>query len=226
MNLSPIAVFDLDGTLAETGPDLLAALNHSTSTIGLKPVSLDLLNFFLGQGAWAMIDRTLKHFGVEVSETQRASLMETFLDHYRENMPGQTVPFEGVIPLVKELRNRGWRTAICTNKSQAMADRLIETMGLSDCFDMICGGDRFEFRKPDGRHITETIRLANGDANRAVMFGDSISDIDGAKDAGIPVIAVPFGYTDKPVSELGPDMVIESYLAIDADAVVKLVENA
>ncbi|MEM1366245.1 MAG: HAD-IA family hydrolase, partial [Pseudomonadota bacterium] len=198
----PIALFDLDGTLAETGPDLRAALNHAVAAIDIPAVSLDFLNYAVGQGGTVMLQRTLKAHNVEPTDKTIADLHPRFIAHYENNMPGETVFFDGVLELVEDLRAAGWATAICTNKPQAMSDRLIDALGQTHLFDANCGGDRFEYRKPDGRHLLSTIELAGGNPNRAIMFGDSISDIAGARDAGVPVVGVPFGYTDKPIAEL------------------------
>ncbi|MEM1365252.1 MAG: HAD hydrolase-like protein, partial [Pseudomonadota bacterium] len=133
--------------------------------------------------------------------------------------------FDGVLELVEDLRAAGWATAICTNKPQAMSERLIDALGQTHLFDANCGGDRFEYRKPDGRHLLSTIELAAGNPNRAIMFGDSISDIVGARDAGVPVVGVPFGYTDKPIAELKPDLVIETWREIDVATIERLVST-
>ncbi|MEO0496692.1 MAG: HAD hydrolase-like protein [Pseudomonadota bacterium] len=219
----PIALFDLDGTLAETGPDLRAALNHAVASIGIAPVSLEFLNFAVGQGGRVMLERTLTANGKEPTEDLIAALHPLFLEHYETRMPGETTFFDGVLDLIDELRAAGWATAICTNKPQSLSDKLIAKLGQTHRFDAICGGDRFDYRKPDGRHLMSTIDIAGGDPHRAIMFGDSISDIDGARSAGMPVVGVPFGYTDKPIAELKPDLVIEKWQQIDVAAIERLV---
>ena len=218
----PIALFDLDGTLAETGPDLCSALNMAVATIGIPPVSTEFLNFALGQGGRIMLKRTLQAHDIEPTEERLDDLLPVFLAHYEAHMPGETYFFDGVLDLIDDLRTGGWRTAICTNKSQHLAESLIGKLGKDHLFDAICGGDRFEWRKPDGRHLLSTAELAGGDPEKAIMFGDSVSDIDGAKSAGMPIIAVPFGYTDRPVRELDPDLVIASYREIDVARIASL----
>lgn len=221
----PIALFDLDGTLADTGPDLRDSLNHAVATIGIPPVSLDFLNFAVGQGGRVMIERTLKAHDVKPTDELMAELHPLFLEHYETHMPGHTVFFDGVLGLVQDLRRAGWATAVCTNKPQALADRLLACLQKTSLFDAVCGGDLFAYRKPDGRHLLSTIEAARGDPRQAIMFGDSVSDVAGARSAGIPVIGVPFGYTDVPIAELKPDLVIEIWHDISVDKIEQLISE-
>mgnify|MGYP001796634958 CR=1 FL=1 len=222
---TPTAIFDLDGSLAHTGPDLVAALNHAIATLDLPPVALDQMNVFLGQGAVPMIERALDHFGVVVNDSERQNLLDRFLQYYQDTMPGETRLFDGVEALMNEMESHGWLLCICTNKRQDMADRLLDRMGLSARFSAICGGDAFEFKKPDGRHLIETVKKAGGSPSNAVMFGDSIADVNGAKDARIPVVGVTFGYTNTPMAQLGPDMMIDSFRDLSLDILGSLVDR-
>ncbi|MGB7431183.1 MAG: HAD hydrolase-like protein [Ahrensia sp.] len=214
---SPIAVFDLDGTLLDTAPDLLASLNHVLVANDLPETDIDRLRRFVGQGGRVMLERAFTAAGRTFSDEIADQLVQQFVAHYGDNMPGETVAFEGVLDLVDGLRARGYKTAICTNKTEALAVKLIASMGLSDKFDALCGGDTFPVKKPDADHIFLTIDAAGGDRNRAVMFGDSAADINAANNGAIPVIAVDFGYTDEHVSTFGPTRVISHFNEITLD---------
>ncbi len=141
--------------------------------------------------------------------------MAAFIVHYEANMPGKTKPFDGVMEALDRFTTDGFIHAICTNKYEGMSRRLLEGLGVADRFEAICGQDTFPFKKPDPRHLVETIKLAGGDIENAIMLGDSVTDIDTAKAAGIPVIAVSFGYSDRPVAEYEPSHVIDHFDQLD-----------
>lgn len=209
--LKPIIVFDLDGTLVDTAPDLLESLNHCLKSGDLPEVDPEKLRRYVGHGARFMINRAYKANGKELSDQELDEQVALFLEHYSSNMPGAACVFPGGMDAIERFSGRGYRLAICTNKYEGLSVKLLESMGIADRFVAICGSDTFSFRKPDPRHLTETIRRAGGDPDRAVMIGDSRTDIDTAKAAGIPVVAVDFGYTDVPVSVLGPNRIISHF---------------
>jgi phosphoglycolate phosphatase len=211
MALPPIAVFDLDGTLAETAPDLIATLNVLMRQEGLPEVPLDKARDMIGAGSRAMIERGFELAGRELAPRRSDELFRQFLVVYAENLCVGSHLFPDVASTLDRLRDAGCRLAVCTNKVELHSRRLLEQLGIADRFQAICGRDTFPWYKPDPRHLTLTIEAAGGDPSRAVMVGDSRTDSDTAKAAGIPVIAVPVGYTDVPVSELGPDKVVSSY---------------
>jgi len=222
----PIIVFDLDGTLIETAPDLLGALNFSLEVAGLQPVDPAALRQQLGMGARAMIERAFvtQHRDLPADELER--LFGIFIEHYTTNMPGQSVPFPGVVAALDRFEDAGYLLAICTNKTEKPAKRLIEGLGLTARFGAICGQDTFAFRKPDPRHIVETARMAGGDVDRIVMIGDSRTDIDAAKAGGIPVVAVDFGYTDRHVREFEPSKVISHFDELTVELAQRLLSAA
>ena len=207
----PIAIFDLDGTLADTAPDLIATLNVILRAEGLPEVPLERARDMIGAGARAMIDRGFELARRELTPRRADELFRDFLAIYAENLCVGSRLFDHVEATLGELSGAGYRLAVCTNKVELHSRRLLEALGIAGHFSAICGRDTFPWYKPDPRHLTMTIEAAGGDAARAVMVGDSRTDIDTAKAAGIPVVAVPFGYTDVPVTELGPDIVIRSY---------------
>lgn len=209
--LKPIIVFDLDGTLVDTATDLLESLNHCLDVGGLKQADPVSLRRYVGLGARVMIERAYQAQQKQLKSDQLDQLVAVFLEHYAQNMPGKARIFDGAIEALDRFASRGYLLAICTNKFEGLAVKLLDGLNLSDRFGAISGSDSFAFRKPDPRHLTQTIAAAGGDADRAVMIGDSRTDIDTAKAAGIPVVAVDFGYTDVPVNVLGPSRIISHY---------------
>lgn len=222
----PTLVFDLDGTLIDTAPDLLASLDHTLRHVGIEPVDRGTMTPFAGHGGRVMIERAHAHHSRTVEPAQMAALLEVFLRHYEESIPGISVPFPGAHDVIDRFEKAGWRLAICTNKYEAMAHKLIEGLDLRRHFQAITGADTFGFRKPDPRHLVETIRIAGGDPARAVMVGDTRTDIDTAKNAGIPVIAVDFGYTDRHVREFDPSTIISHFDELTVDLASRLVGAA
>ncbi|MCC0038906.1 MAG: phosphoglycolate phosphatase [Brucellaceae bacterium] len=207
----PTLVFDLDGTLIDTAPDLLDSLNHCLALCDLPAADPHDLGRYVGMGGRVMIQRAFEANHKSVSEERLTELLAVFIDHYGGNMPGKSRPYPGAIEAMDRFEAAGWALAICTNKLDMLANRLIGSLGLAERFAANCGADRFAFRKPDPRHLNETILLAGGAPSRAVMVGDSRTDIDTAKAAGIPVIAVDYGYTDRHVGEFEPSRVISHF---------------
>lgn len=211
MTTPPTLVFDLDGTLVDTAPDLLEALDHVLASGGLAAADRSAMRRHAGQGGRAMIEQAYAAQQRTIDAPLMAEMLKRFLDHYRTNIPGLSVPFPGAVEAVERFSAAGWRLAICTNKYDEFATLLMAGLGLADRFHAICGADTFGFRKPDPRHLIETIRLAGGDPGRALMVGDTRTDIDTARNAGIPVVGVEFGYTDRHVREFEPSAIISHF---------------
>lgn len=209
-------LFDLDGTLVDTAPDLWTALNAVLSENGYGPIPYERMASLVGQGALAMIERGLAEHGVSAERDDMKAMYASFLEHYSANIATDSRPFPGVEAALTRLTVNGNVLAVCTNKLESLSVLLLETLDMADRFAAICGPDTFGVRKPDPEHIRQTIIKAGGATDRAIMIGDSATDIDAAKAAGVPVIAVPFGYTDTPVSELGPDRIIDHFDDLDA----------
>lgn len=216
---APLVIFDLDGTLLDTAPDLVASLNHTIAAADLAPVTYADLTHLVGQGARVMIRRAFELRGRTIDDVSTEPLLQRFLAHYKREMPGASKPYPGLIEALDRLADAGMRLAVCTNKQEDLAVPLIERLGLSERFMTITGGDTFAVRKPDARHILGTIEKAGGDPSAAVMVGDSINDILAARNAGIPSIAVTFGYSDVPVATLDPNHVVEHYSELTAELV-------
>ena len=210
-NLPPIAVFDLDGTLAETAGDLIGTLNVLLHREKLPPVQLDEARDLIGAGAKALIQRGFSAAGEPPSTERLEQLFREFLEHYGDHLCNHTYLYDGLLPALDTLAENGFLLAVCTNKHEAHAVALLDKLDIGGRFAAICGRATFPFFKPDPRHISLTIDRAKGDPSRAVMVGDSRADVDAAKAAGIPVIGVTFGYTDTPIEQLNPDRVISHF---------------
>jgi phosphoglycolate phosphatase len=204
-------VFDLDGTLVDTAPDLIGATNHALSDIGLEPVTGDLLRPWISFGARRMIVEALrsKRAGINDSEVDR--LLSLFLGYYEANIARESRPYPGMLNATRALIEAGAQLAVCTNKRQTLSDLLLKELGLSGLFHTVAGRDAFPVCKPHPDHLLGTIARAGGHPDRAIMVGDSEVDIATAKAAGVPVVAVSFGYSQVPVSGLDPDALIDHY---------------
>lgn len=198
-------VFDLDGTIVDTAPDLLAATNHALGLVRLEPVTISELHPFIGRGSKAMIEAGLRFRGTSVGEAESRRLHEAFLAFYADNVAVDSRPFEGVPELLAALADAGAKLAVCTNKYEGLSKLLLAQLRLADRFAAIAGRDTFPVCKPDAGHLTGTIGLAGGRVDRAVMVGDSEVDFATAQAAGVPAIGVTFGYTPRPVRELAPE---------------------
>ena len=204
-------VFDLDGTLVDTAPDLVAALNAVLEREGLRPVAYADARLMVGAGARGMIERGIKANGRLLPATEIDRLEQDFLAHYADHIAVHSQPFDGVEATLDQLAESGCRLAVCTNKLEWLSVRLLDALKLSPRFRAICGADTFGVSKPNAAILNRTIERAGGDKARAIMIGDSLTDVATARAASVPVIAVDFGYTDIPVAELKPDRVVSAF---------------
>jgi len=209
-------VFDLDGTLIDTAPDLAAALNAALIGERLPEVSLDDVRHMVGRGARVLIERAMAAHGVTLTEPRAKDLMQHFLVHYEANIAATSRPFDGVVPQVRALADKGHRIGICTNKPVALSHKLLAELGLTSLFPVVLGADSRSYRKPDPRHLFDTIAELRGNPEDAAMVGDSETDSLTAQAAGIPCILVTFGYTEKPVGDLGATAIIDHYRDLPA----------
>lgn len=211
-------IFDLDGTLVDTAPDLMRATNHVLESLGRRPISLNEVRAFVGHGARALLTRGLKATGGLPEAYDVEPDYRRFVDFYALNIAGDSAPFPGLIPLLERLIAEGFGLGICTNKLEGLSVKLLEALGLSQYFGSVVGPDTIGIAKPDPRPFHEAVARLGLTSPRALMVGDSETDILTARNAGVPVIAVPFGYTPRPVREFGPDRMIghfdEAYEAI------------
>jgi phosphoglycolate phosphatase len=207
----PTAIFDLDGTLADTIHDLLATLNVVLAAEGLPPLSLNEGREMVGAGARALLERGLSRAGREVTPGRLDELHRMFMAHYGQNLCVSTRLFPGVVEALDRLEQAGFALAVCTNKYERHSVDLLEGLGVAGRFQAICGRDSTPWTKPDPRHLLTTIERAGGNPAQSVMVGDSITDVATARAAKVPVVAVTFGYTDRPVHEFEPDRLIDHY---------------
>lgn len=218
---NPLLIFDLDGTLLETAPDLVGTLNEILQEEGLQPIPLTTAKTYIGQGAVQMIQNGFSANGATVAEERLPFLFASFLEKYEGRIAKDSYAFPGLIRALGELKEKGWIFAVCTNKHERLARMLLDELGLTGWFVAITGGDSFEHKKPHPEHLLKTVELAGASAAKTIMVGDSRTDIDAAKAANIPVIAVDFGYTPVHVSELDPDVVISHFDQLD-DAITSI----
>jgi len=208
MTSSRIVVFDLDGTLVDTAPDLINALNFVLDREGLPPIPLASARNMIGAGARKLIERGLEVEGRTVTVGELDRMTRDFIDYYAEHIADESRPFDGLEAALDDLEIRGYRFAVCTNKLEWLSKLLLERLGMSRRFAAICGADTFGVAKPDPAILRQTIARAGGDAPASIMVGDSGTDIGTARRAGIPVVAVSFGYSDIPLADLKPDRLI------------------
>ena len=211
-----LIIFDLDGTLADTAPDLLGTLTRITKSFNLSDMGMDEFGQIIGHGAKAMIKRAFEINDKDLNEETHEALFKDFLDDYSANIANETVLFDGVLKAMDALASDGFEFALCTNKTEKMARLLLNELGVTSYFKSITGGDTFNFKKPDPRHLIETAQLAGHDINRSIMIGDSATDINAAINANIQSIAVTFGYSDMPVMQLGATKVINHFNELPA----------
>jgi phosphoglycolate phosphatase len=203
-----IVVFDLDGTLVDTAPDLINALNFVLDREGLPPVPLHSARNMIGAGVRKLIERGLELEGRAASLQDITRLTADFIDYYAAHIADASRPFDGLEDALDDLEAQGFGFAVCTNKLEWLSKRLLDQLGLSSRFSAICGADTFGVSKPDPAILRETIVRAGGQLSSAIMVGDAGPDVGVARRAGVPVIGVEFGYTDIPIAELKPDRLI------------------
>lgn len=206
--LAPTIVFDLDGTLVDTAPDLIDTLNVVFAREGLKPVPFETSRSLIGGGVKVMIERGLAAEGRPFKPDEIERLFADFIEYYAAHIADRSQPFPGIAGALDALAKHDCRFAVCTNKLERLSRLLLDALGLSGRFAAICGQDTFGVQKPDPAILRNTIAAAGGRLDRAIMVGDSLTDVRTARAAGIPIVAVNFGYSDRPVAEFGPDRII------------------
>ena len=206
-------VFDLDGTLVDTAPDLTAALNHTLGELGHPPIAAATVRHLVGHGSRALIERGLAEHGVTAAaEVERG--LPLFLDHYAANIATGSRPYPGIETALDALRDAGVTLAICTNKPAGLANALLAALDWSTRFAAVLGSDSIAVRKPHPEHVLATIRAAGGDPAGSVFVGDTAVDVAAAHAAGLPVIVVDFGFSAIPADRLGADAVISHFDAL------------
>ena len=212
---APTIVFDLDGTLVDTAPDLIETLNVILARRQVPAVAFDDARAMIGAGVKPLLMRGLASHGIHRPPTEIDRLFAEYLELYAARIADRSRPFPGLEAALDALAADGCILAVCTNKLEWLSVRLLDALGLSHRFAAICGQDTFPMRKPDPQMLRLTIAKAGG-AGRAVMVGDSITDVLTAKNAAVPVVAVDFGYTETPPNQLGADRLIGHFDALPA----------
>jgi phosphoglycolate phosphatase len=209
-----LLVFDLDGTLIDSAPDLCAALNQMLAERGYPPLVLPQVRQMIGDGVPTLVARALAASGADPGEA--AAALPRFAQFYEADAVRQTRPYPGVPETLMALRERGYRTAICTNKPQRATETVLSGLGLARLFDAVAGGDRFAVRKPDPGHLLGLIRLLDGDTAAAAMIGDNENDAAAARAAGLPVILMRYGYARVDPETLGADALLDDFADLPA----------
>jgi phosphoglycolate phosphatase len=211
-----VVAFDLDGTLVDTAPDLVASLNAVLAERGLAPLPLSAARVMVGRGARALIEQGFSAAGEPLDEAETPGLLARFIEIYLGCIAEESRPFQGARAALDALAAAGASLCVCTNKPTNLSLALLDALGLLTRFAAVVGPDRAPAPKPDPRHLLTAIEAAGGRADRAIMVGDSAVDVGAARAAGVPIVLVPFGYTEIPAAELGGDHVIESFDALPA----------
>ena len=202
-------LFDLDGTLVDTAPDLMGAHNHVMKKFGYPQKSLDDIKHIAGRGAWIMMQRTFRD---EIKdENLKKEMVKEFINYYAKNIDRASKPIKGVVKFLDWAKSKQILMAVCTNKQEKLAVDLLKKINLSQYFEYIAGCDTFDFNKPDPRHLTNVIDIIGGDINKSIMIGDSEVDSQSAYNAKIPFILVEEGYTEKNINEIPHKTLIKDF---------------
>jgi len=203
-------IFDLDGTLVHSAPDLCHALNHTLARYGVGSMSVEAVSGLIGDGIPKLVERGFEASGCKLTERKLEEAIRTFESHYAKNAVVDSELYPGAKSLLDALTKTGMKLAICTNKLEPIAKDILEKLRVAHCFEAILGGHARRPRKPDPAALWEAVEKSGGSAERTVMIGDSKVDLDAARAARIPVILVSFGYSKVPAAQLGADAVIDS----------------
>lgn len=210
------AMFDLDGTLADTAPDLVGALNDLLAAEGAEPIPYETARRTAGRGGRALIALGFGSAGASPTPERIEELLPRFLDLYAGRLTRESRLFGGVEASLDALAADGWRLGVCTNKPHALATRFLEEIGIADRFAAVFGADAVPARKPDAGHLFATIDAAGADRARSVLIGDTITDRDAARNASTPVVLATFGYALEPMTELAPDATFSAFAELPA----------
>jgi len=214
--MSPAFIFDLDGTLVDTAPDLLASLNTILSREGRPPVEAEALRHLVGRGARNLISQAFRQTGAPVDPGRLEGLFDDFLADYGSHVAAASRPFPGVVETLEKLKADGVRMAVLTNKPHGPTTMLVEQLGLERFFGAVFGQGRKSYLKPDPRLFEEVLAELGGRGDGAVMIGDSITDVETARAGAAPVILMSYGYTPEPAATLGADLVLDDFRDVPA----------
>jgi len=213
-------LFDLDGTLVDTAPDLMAAHNHVMKKFGYSTRSLDDIRNLVGKGASVLIGRSIwgsakKEFSKITDEKIKNEMVKEFINFYGKNIVKDSKLVKGVLEFLKWANSKNISMGVCTNKQEHLAVDLLKKIEIYNYFEYVAGGNTFSYCKPDPRHLTSIIEIMNGNISKSLMIGDSENDSEAAKSAGIPMILLEDGYTDKKIEQIYHDHLIKDFVGLD-----------
>ena len=213
-------LFDLDGTLVDTAPDLMLAHNHVMKKFGYPTKSTEDIRNLVGKGAGALIGRSIwgqakKEFSKVLDEKIKDEMVKEFVNFYGKNIVNESTLINGVKEFLKWCKEQNISMAVCTNKQEHLSNDLLKKIGIYDFFEYVAGSDTFDYCKPDPRHLTNVVEILDGDLNKTIMIGDSETDANAAKAAEIPVILLENGYTEKNTTEIYHNHLIKDYVGIE-----------
>ena len=213
-------LFDLDGTLVDTAPDLMRAHNYVMKKFGYPTKSTEEIRNLVGQGAGAMLGRSIwgqakKEFGKVQDKKIKEEMVKDFVEFYGKNIVNESTLINGVKDFLIWAKEKNISMGVCTNKQEHLAVDLLKKIGIYDFFEYVAGHNTFDYCKPDPRHLTSVIEILNGDIKKSLMIGDSETDANAAKDAGIPVILLEDGYTEKKITEIYHNHLIKDFVGIE-----------
>mgnify|MGYP001476679217 CR=1 FL=1 len=213
MNQNYTILFDLDGTIVNTAPDLMAAHNHVMRKYGHAEKKMEEVKSLAGRGAWLMMQRSFKQ---EIKDEKiKKEMTKEFIEYYSKNIDRNSVPIKGSIDFFKWARNKNISMAVCTNKQERLAIDLLKKLDIFQYFEYVAGSDTFSFNKPDPRHLTNVVEIIGGDLKKTIMVGDSEVDAMSANNAKLPFILVKDGYTEKTESEIKHDELISDFIGFE-----------
>jgi phosphoglycolate phosphatase len=213
-------LFDLDGTLVDTAPDLMRAHNHVMEKFGYPTKSTEEIRNLVGQGAGAMLGRSIwgqakKEFGKVEDQKIKKQMIDVFVDYYGKNIINESTLINGVKEFLKWCKEKNISMAVCTNKQEHLAIDLLKKIGIYDYFEYVAGSNTFDYCKPDPRHLTNVVEILGGEIKKSIMIGDSETDANAGKNAGIPVILLEDGYTEKNTTEIYHNHLIKDFIGIE-----------
>jgi len=213
-------LFDLDGTLVDTAPDLMTAHNHVMKKFGYSTRSVDEIRNLVGKGAAVLIGRSIwgsakKELSKITDEKIKNEMVKEFINFYGKNIVKDSKLIKGVLEFLKWAKSKNISMGVCTNKQEHLAIDLLKKIEIYDYFEYVAGGNTFEYCKPDPRHLTNIIEIMNGDIKKSLMIGDSENDADAAKSANIPMILVEDGYTDKKIEQIYHNHLIKDFIGVE-----------
>ena len=213
-------LFDLDGTLVDTAPDLMLAHNHVMKKFGYPTKSTEDIRNLVGKGAGALIGRSIwgqakKEFSKVLDEKIKDEMVKEFVDFYGKNIINESTLITGVKEFLIWCKEQNISMAVCTNKQEHLSNDLLKKIGIYDFFEYVAGSDTFDYCKPDPRHLTNVVEILDGDIKKTIMIGDSETDANAAKAAEIPVILLENGYTEKNTTEIYHNHLIKDFIGIE-----------